>query len=66
MSESAPAAIPTDYFTSAGFVKSCGQSSHPRPGDIVVIDGNMYTVKQLSWDYDTGGMPLLVRINLED
>jgi len=65
MSESAPAAIPTDFFTDAGFVKSCGMSSHPRPSDTVVIDGKMYTVQKVSWDFDTGGMALLVRINIE-
>jgi hypothetical protein len=65
MSESAPSAIPTDFFTEAGFVKSCGMSSHPRPGDTVVIDAKMYRVKELSWDFDSGGMALLVRINVE-
>lgn len=66
MSESAPAAIPTDFYTDQGFVKSCGMSSHPFPGEAVVIDGRMYTVKTRSWDFDTGGMALLVRINIED
>ena len=66
MSESAPVDIPTDFFTDSGFVKSCGMSSHPRQGDTVVIDGRMYTVNRLTWDFDVGGMPLLVRINIEE
>jgi hypothetical protein len=65
MSESAPAAIPTDFFTESGFVKSCGMSSHPAVGDQVVIDGKMYVVRKRAWDFDTGGMALLVRINVE-
>ena len=66
MSESAPTAIPTDFYTDAGFVKSCSMSSHPAVGETVVIDGTMYTVKKRAWDFDCGGMPLLIRINVED
>jgi hypothetical protein len=65
MSENAATAIPTDFYTDAGFVKSCGMSSHPRPGDTVVIDGKMYTVVKLAFDFDVGGIPLLVRINVQ-
>jgi len=65
MSESADTAIPTDFFTDDGFVKSCGMSSHPRPGDTVVIDGTMYEVVKLAWDFDVGGIPLLVRVNVK-
>lgn len=65
MSESAPAAIPTDFYTESGFVKSCGMSSHPEVGDQVVIDGKLYRVRERSWDFDVGGIPLLVRINVE-
>jgi hypothetical protein len=65
MSENAPAVIPTDFYTDDGFVKSCGMSSHPQPGDTVVIDGQMYTVSKLAWDFDVGGIPLLVRINIK-
>ena len=41
-------------------------SSHPAVGEDVVIDGRMYTVKKRAWDFDCGGMPLLIRINVED
>ena len=40
-------------------------SSHPAVGDQVVIDGKMYVVRKRAWDFDTGGMALLVRINVE-
>ncbi len=40
-------------------------SSHPRQGDTVVIDGKMYEVAKLAWDFDVGGIPLLVRINVK-
>jgi hypothetical protein len=62
MSESAPTAIPTDFYTDDGFVKSCGMSSHPNVGDTVVDNGIMYTVEKRSWDFDVGGFALLVRI----
>jgi hypothetical protein len=62
MSESAPAAIPTDFYTDAGWIKSCGMSSHPGGGDEVVIDGKMYVVEKKTFDFDTGGMAVLVRI----
>jgi hypothetical protein len=65
MSENAATAIPTDFYTDQGFVKSCGMSSHPRQGDTVVIDGKMYEVVKLAWDFDVGGIPLLVRINVK-
>jgi hypothetical protein len=65
MSESAPAAIPTDFYTESGFVKSCGMSSHPMIGDTIMIDGKMYRVMKKAWDFDVGGIPLLVRINVE-
>lgn len=65
MSESAPTAVPTDFYTDAGFVKSCGMSSHPNVGDTVVCDGVMYTVKKRSWDFDVGGFAVLVRIYIE-
>jgi hypothetical protein len=65
MSESAPAAIPTDFFTESGFVKSCGMSSHPAVGDTIMLDGKMYTVRKRAWDFDVGGFALLVRINVD-
>jgi len=65
MSEEAPVAMPTDFYTEAGFVKSCSMSSHPAVGDMVVVDGQMYTVTDRSWDFDVGGMPVLVRIRIK-
>jgi hypothetical protein len=65
MSEEAPVAIPTDFYTEDGFVKSISMSSHPAVGDTVVVDGQMYKVTARSWDCDVGGMPLLVRIRVE-
>jgi hypothetical protein len=65
MSESAPVAIPTDFYDDNGFVKSCAMSSHPNVGDVVVDNGIMYTVSKRSWDFDVSGLSLLVRIYLK-
>ena len=64
MSQHRPPSRPTSS-PESGFVKSCGMSSHPAIGDQVVIDGKMYVVRKRAWDFDTGGMALLVRINVE-
>lgn len=61
----APPAIPTDFYTDAGWIKSCSMSSHPAIGDTVVCDSRMYRVASKAWDFDVGGLPLLVRINVE-
>ena len=57
--------IPTDFYTDAGLMVSISLPSHPRPSDTVVFNGEMYTVTKVSWDFDVGGIPLLVRINVE-
>jgi hypothetical protein len=65
MSDSAPVAIPTDFYDDNGFVKSCAMSSHPAVGDTVVDNSIMYVVSKRSWDFDVGGIPLLVRIYIK-
>jgi hypothetical protein len=57
--------IHTDFYTDAGFLISIQIPSHPSVGDTVVLNQKMYTVKKLSWDFDVGGIPLLVRINVD-
>ena len=57
--------IHTDFYTDDGFLTSIILPSHPSVGDTVVFNAEMYTVKKLSWDFDVGGIPLLVRINVE-
>jgi len=58
--------IPTDFYTDQGFLVSITIPSHPSVGDTVVLNGEMYTVKKVAWDFDVGGIPLLVRINVGD
>ena len=58
--------IPTDFYTDAGFLKSIDLPSHPNNGDTVVLDGKIYVVIKKAWDFDVGGLPLLVRINVSD
>ena len=57
--------IPTDFYNEDGFLISISLPSHPRPSDTIVLNGEMYTVQKLAWDFDVGGIPLLVRINVE-
>lgn len=58
--------VPTDFYTDEGFLKSINITSHPQIGHIVVMDGRMYRVMKVSWDFDVGGIPVLVRINVSD
>ena len=64
MSESLTA-IHTDFYTDAGFLISIIIPSHPSVGDTVVLNSKMYTVRKIAWDFDVGGIPLLVRINVD-
>lgn len=57
--------IPTDFYTNEGFLISIIIPSHPSVGDTMVLNGKMYTVQKISWDFDVGGIPLLVRINVD-
>jgi len=57
--------IPTDFYTDSGFLISINIPSHPSIGDTVVLNGEMYTVRKIAWDFDVGGIPLLVRINVD-
>ena len=57
--------VHTDFYTDAGHLISIESPSHPSVGDTVVLNAEMYTVKKLSWDFDVGGIPLLVRIYVE-
>jgi hypothetical protein len=56
--------IPTDFYTDSGWIKSINMTSHPANGDTIVVDGKIYVVIKKSWDFDAGGIPLLVRINV--
>lgn len=58
--------VHTDFYTDEGFLISIQTPSHPSVGDTVVVNGKMYTVQKISWDFDVGGIPLLVRINVSD
>jgi len=58
--------VPTDFYTDQGFLKSININSHPDIGHTVVMDGKMYTVAKIAWDFDVGGIPVLVRINVHD
>jgi hypothetical protein len=57
--------IPTDFYTNEGFLISITIPSHPSVGNTMVLNGKMYTVQKISWDFDVGGIPLLVRINVD-
>lgn len=57
--------IPTDFYTDSGFLISISIPSHPSVGDTMVLNGKMYTVQKIAWDFDVGGIPLLVRINVD-
>ena len=57
--------IHTDFYNDAGHMISIIIPSHPSVGDTVVFNAEMYTVQKLSWDFDVGGIPLLVRIYVE-
>ncbi len=57
--------IPTDFYTDAGFLKSIDLPSHPNNGDTIKLDEKVYVVISKRWDFDVGGIPLLVRINVE-
>ncbi|HVQ52127.1 MAG TPA: hypothetical protein VMS92_18950 [Mycobacterium sp.] len=58
-------AIPTDFYTEQGFIKSINMSSHPWTGETVVIEGKSYIVQEKAWDFDVSGIPLLVRIRVK-
>ena len=57
--------IPTDFFTDDGFLISMSLPSHPANGDTVVLNNETYVVISKKWDFDVGGIPLLVRIMLD-
>ena len=57
--------IPTDFYTNEGFLISITIPSHPAVGHTVVLNGKMYTVQKIAWDFDVGGIPLLVRVNVD-
>jgi hypothetical protein len=57
--------IPTDFYTDQGFLISITIPSQPSVGDDIVLNGKIYTVRKLTWDFDVGGIPLLVRINVD-
>lgn len=57
--------IPTDFYTNEGFLISITIPSHPNVGETVVLNGKMYTVQKKAWDFDVGGIPLLVRVNVD-
>jgi hypothetical protein len=57
--------IPTDFYTDSGFLISISIPSHPSVGGIMVLNGKIYTVQKISWDFDVGGILLLVRINVD-
>jgi len=57
--------IPTDFYTDEGFLISITIPSAPVVGETIVLNGKMYTVRKRSWDFDVGGIPLLVRINVD-
>jgi hypothetical protein len=57
--------VHTDFYTNEGFLISIQTPSHPQIGHTVVLNGKMYTVKAIAWDFDVGGIPLLVRVNVD-
>ena len=64
MSESM-STIPTDFYTDSGFLLSISIPSTPSVGDTVVVNHQLYTVRAVAWDFDVGGIPLLVRVNVD-
>ena len=57
--------IPTDFYDDNGWLKSINTTSHPTVGDDVVIDGKMYIAQKKTFDFDAGGIPLLIRVYLK-
>ena len=56
--------IPMDFYTDSGFLKSITIPATPHVGETVVVDGKMYEVQKVAWDFDVGGTPLLLRVNV--
>jgi hypothetical protein len=57
--------IPTDFFTEDGFLISITIPSHPANGDTIKLNEQTYVVISKAWDFDVGGIPLLVRIKVQ-